>query len=144
MDNYYLTAGRSFRSSHILHENDEFHMACYLAGYVIECYAKCVVMIVQGANSNQRKKFGHNLEKLNKEIDYLLNDSTISGLIDSKYLISIKIDCPTILIGHNKWDPLNRYDDSGYWDNENTSLSYQNEIKNVMNILKLMRTDGIL
>ena len=49
MDNFYDTAKRMHKSSETLHNNNEFHNACYLAGYVVECYAKIIVEVFSTA-----------------------------------------------------------------------------------------------
>ena len=45
MDHFYDTAKRMYKSTKTLHNNGEYHNACYLAGYIIECYAKIIVGI---------------------------------------------------------------------------------------------------
>lgn len=42
-DHYADTAVRVYKGSQILYENEQWLNACYLAGYVIECYAKRMI-----------------------------------------------------------------------------------------------------
>jgi|GEM_PF-1392068 hypothetical protein len=48
-------------SSKILHENKQFFNACYLAGYVVECYQKIVIQIL-----DSNPKMIHDLDELKK------------------------------------------------------------------------------
>ena len=90
MDNFFDTAERVYQSAKTLHDNEEFHNACYLSGYVVECYAKLIIQQAYSTDSKDIKiSFGHNLKEMNKELKYLLNDSSIHGLIPHKYFIQL-------------------------------------------------------
>ena len=56
MDNFYDSAKRMHNSSQILHNNNEFHNSCYLAGYVVECYAKIIVGLSYGFTQEELAK----------------------------------------------------------------------------------------
>lgn len=46
MDNYFDTAERMRDSARLLHERKQFFNACYLAGYVYECYGKSIMQLI--------------------------------------------------------------------------------------------------
>lgn len=138
MDNYYDTAQRMYKSSEILHKNQDYHNACYLAGYVVECYAKIIVGVTYKFNYTEiAKEFSHNLKDLNRELKYILIHSNLT-----EYIVDMKIDFCTILSGNSKWNPIKRYSENGeIWDLKNSS-GFQNEITLAMQKLVKMKIDG--
>jgi hypothetical protein len=144
MDNYYITAIRMYDSSKILHTNLDYFNACYMAGYVIECYAKIIISIVYTAQTIEiAHLYRHSIKDLDREIKYVLNDSNIGSVINPKYILNIDSNFPDICKGIAKWDPFKRYDDSYPWD-QNTSNKFQSQIINAINILLEMKVDGLL
>ncbi|MDI9869536.1 hypothetical protein [Flectobacillus roseus] len=140
MDNFYDTAIRMQKSSEILHNNGEFHNACYLAGYVVECYAKIIVGLTYGFVENElAKEFSHDLKKLSKELQYIMNDSQYSG-----YIIEMRVNFSSILLGNSKWNPIKRYISSSECWGQVDSNNFQGEIQFAMTILTQMRINGVI
>jgi hypothetical protein len=135
-DDFYATAKRMHKSSKTLHDNSEYHNACYLAGYVVECYAKIVVGLSYDFTSAElAKEFSHNLKKLNKELQYIMTYSPYSS-----YIIDMRSDFATILLNVTKWHPIKRYS-SNIWIEQN-SINFQSEIQLAMQKLTQMELDG--
>lgn len=138
MDNFYDTAKRMYNSSRTLHNNNEFHNACYLAGYVIECYAKIIVGLSYGLTHEElAKEFSHELKKLNKELQYIVSHSQYSS-----YIVDMKMDFSTLLSGSLKWNPIKRYILSSSNWNQINSNNFQNEIQLAIQKLTQMELDG--
>jgi len=123
MDNFYDTANRMYKSSKILHQAQEYHNACYLAGYVLECYAKIIVSIF---GTNPPRSFGHNISNLDTELQNILGrDSSLSS-----YILNGSSDFAQIL---SKWNPVNlRYIASSNTLVEQDSTNFQTEIEFAM------------
>lgn len=138
MDNYYDTSKRMYISSKTLHDNGDFHNSCYLAGYIIECYAKIIIGLSYGFNHSElASNFRHDLRKMDREFNYIFSYSSLSP-----YMISMTTDFSTILIGSNKWNPMNRYiEQNGEWI-ESNSINYQNEVNIAMAKIAQMHLNG--
>ncbi|MDM8565799.1 hypothetical protein QUF74_09110 [Candidatus Halobeggiatoa sp. HSG11] len=145
MDNFYKTALRTSKSSKTLHDNSEYFNACYLGGYVVECYSKILLKYAYSlTNEDLKKEFKHDLKRTTREIEILRQDQTISDLINPAYLIDLNNICNIIITGQNKWDPIKRYyNDETIW-NDDTSIQYQHAINIVMDQISLMKIDGII
>lgn len=136
MDSFFDTANRMYKSSKTLHDNSEYHNACYLAGYVIECYAKIIVDV---SSSNKRaKSFRHSLSDLEAELKNIAQyDASLAN-----YILEGSLDFPSVL--HN-WDPVK----TRYADNQNTqynqslSATFQNEIFFAMEKIGEMKVNGL-
>lgn len=138
MDNFYDTAKRMHKSSETLHSNGEFHNSCYVAGYVIECYAKIIVGLTYGFSQNElAKEFSHDLKKLSKEIQYILSDSQYSA-----YIVDMNSNFGTLLSGNSKWNPMKRYILSSECWGQVNSNNFQSEIQFAMMKLTQMQIDG--
>jgi HEPN domain-containing protein len=138
MDNYYDTAKRMQKSSKILFNNQEYHNSCYLAGYVIECYAKIIIGLSYTFNANDLKSFGHDLKEMNKEFHYIFNHSSISA-----YIKDLKINFENITKGNSKWNPNKRYINQNLEWTESNAKDYQNEIIIAMQTLAQMKLNGL-
>ncbi|MBN2091615.1 hypothetical protein JW964_18520 [candidate division KSB1 bacterium] len=143
MDNFYHTAQRTFKSSQTLHANAEYHNACYMAGYVVECYAKILLGLVYGTACGELKDYAHDMKRLNKEIQYLLSDSTIGTSLNSAYILPLARYFSVISHGNKKWNPIKRYVHNSQEWNHNDSINYQNEVQIAMRILAQMKIDGL-
>lgn len=134
MDNFYDTANRMYKSSQILHNNNEYHNACYMAGYVVECYTKIIVGLF---STNIPSSYRHNLSNLNIALQHILNGN--SSL--SPYILNGSLDFVTIL---SNWNPVNlRYiDNANSLNNQSLSTSFQNEIQLAMQKLAELQIDG--
>lgn len=135
MDNFYDTAKRMHKSSETLHNNGEYHNACYLAGYVVECYAKIVVDL--SVSSPTPRSFGHDINRLNTELQYLLgNNSSLSS-----YILDGHTDFRQIIL---YWNPVNlRYiETQNSISSQTISNDFQNEIQLAMQKLAQMQLDG--
>jgi hypothetical protein len=118
-DNFRVTAERMRYSSKLLHENNHFHNACYLAGYVCECYLK--VIVENAPNLKSPKAYKHNITDL---IYAITSASTIPAQF-RPFLINYAVDCATIT---SSWSPNSRYDDTSGWD-QNKSNQFQLEME---------------
>lgn len=138
MDNFYDTAKRMHKSSEILHNAGDFHNACYLAGYVVECYGKILVGLSYGFTHQEiAKEFAHDLKKLNKELQYLFSNSSFSS-----YIVDMGTDFNTLLSGNYKWNPIKRYIiHTLCWDQPNSD-NFQSEIQLAIQKLTQMQLDG--
>ena len=137
MDNYYDTANRMYRSSQTLHDKLEFHNSCYLAGYVIECYAKIIIGLSYGFNSTDLKDFGHDLKQMRKEFQYIFSHSSLSS-----YMLDMPTNFSKILTGNTKWNPIKRYSDTSNEWIDVSSNDFQNEIAFAMQKIAQMKIDG--
>lgn len=132
-DNFLKTAEQMNESSKVLNANSHFHNACYMAGYVAECYLK--TLSEKGLGNTPRRT--HNLSTLHYEVS---SGATLPALF-STYLLDMSLDCPQI---YAKWDPAKRYDDSSGWDNHSTSQDFQNEQEKCFRQLAQMRNSGLI
>jgi hypothetical protein len=138
MDNFYDTAKRMHKSSETLHNNNEFHNACYLAGYVVECYAKIIVGLSYKLTQEElAKEFSHDLKKLNIELQYILSHSQYSA-----YIVDMNTDFISLISGNLKWNPEKRYVVSSNNWNKSNSDNFQNEIQVAMQKLTQIELDG--
>lgn len=133
MDNYFNTANRMFNSSQTLHNNQDFHNSCYLAGYVIECYIKITINLLSGSNPPH----SHDISKLNSKcLKYIAtgNSSNQNYFIDSSNNFSAILQ---------KWNPVNtRYTEEINKLIEKDSTTFQSEINIAMQKIAQMRLDG--
>jgi hypothetical protein len=137
-DDFYATAKRMHKSSKTLHNNSEYHNACYLAGYVVECYAKIIVgLSYDFVPSELGKEFSHDLKELNKELQYVITYSTYSA-----YIVNMRTDFSTILLNVTKWHPIKRYTSNTNTWNQQNSNDFQAEIQLAMQKLAQMKIDG--
>lgn len=134
MDNFYDTAKRMYKSSETLHNNSEYHNACYLGGYVIECYAKIIVGVF---TTNTPRSFGHRIGNLDSELQNILSGN--SSL--SSYILNGPTDFNSVL---SYWNPVDlRYIDSvSSISTQNMSDNFQSEIQAAMQKLAQMELDG--
>lgn len=125
-DNFRVTAERMRYSSKLLHENNHYHNACYLAGYVCECYIKAIVE----RSSMTRHLYGsggynHNLLALNTDLQYAITSGSTIPAQFRPFLLNLTVDCASIT---NDWNPNSRYDDTSGWD-QNKSNQFQIEME---------------
>jgi hypothetical protein len=135
-DDFYATAKRMHKSSKTLHDNSEYHNACYLAGYVVECYAK---IVVQTYSTTSPRSFRHDINRLSTELNNLLQGN--SSL--SHYVLDGPNDFSNIL---SQWNPVSmRYrPNANIISNLNISTNFQGEIQLAMQKLAQMELDGII
>lgn len=141
-DNFFVTAKRMNDSAQTLHEQHHHHIACYLAGYVAECYLKLLVEKEPTITTSiaGRGGYGHNVRQMNIDLNHAISSgASIGGL--GGYLIDLSIDCPNIYGG---WHPLKRYDDSAGWNNSITSDYFQNERKKCFEMIAKMYIDNFI
>ncbi len=133
-DDFKITASRMFKSSEILHNQNAYHNSCYLAGYVVECYTKLIVIKF---GRNNPRAFSHNINSLNTELQSILSgDSTLS-----QYIIDGAIDFNTI---RTRWNPEIRYTDLVSFSNNAMSQLFQNEMTLAMQKITKLEVDGII
>lgn len=125
-------------SSQILHIFEDYHNSCYLAGYVVECYAKIILGLHHNIDALKLgRTYSHNINKMNREFTYILANSSYS-----EYMVDMIVDFPNITAGGQSWDPIKRYTNySNQWTNIDSD-NYQSEIEGVMKKIAKMRVDG--
>lgn len=135
-DSFLDTAKRMYSSSKLLHNNNDFHNSCYLAGYVVECYAK---IIVEKYTTKSAKSFSHNINKLNTELHQIL----AGNMTISSYILSGNTDYINIF---TKWNPVSlRYvDNTNKINSKNISDDFQAEIDLAMQKITKMQIDGVI
>jgi HEPN domain-containing protein len=133
-DNFLKTAERMYESSGRLHNDGHHHNACYLAGYVAECYLK---ILVENTLSVPARAYSHKISDLH----YALSSSTTIPNNFRTYLLDMPTDCPNI---HSSWNPAKRYDDASGWDNPTLSLDFQVEREKCFLKIVQLRTSGII
>lgn len=146
-DNFYNASRRFYKSSKKLHDNDEYFNACYLAGYIVECYGKLVLTAGLGSTPEELAKaryIGHDLKKLKKDLNYWVADPFLCSVLHPKYIMDLSTECPTILRGEKRWHPIARYmENDNHWDN-NCSDLFQDESKKAMKLVVRMKMDGVI
>lgn len=142
-DNFYDTAKRMEKASKNLHNHKLYHNACYLAGYVVECYTKIIINITSG-----NPPMHHNLADLNRRLKILLSILYTGGRgrrrINPKYILKINTHFPNLVGGHKAWNPTNRYIETPNEWTENDSIAFQNEMIRALRIITKMKNDGII
>ena len=138
-DDYKMTALRMGQSSITLHLAGEFYNACYLGGYVIECYSKILLKHL-GTPAT-----GHALSSLTNTVvnNYLAMNSTAAGqLTRSGVMCDPLVDFAHIL---SNWNANKRYDDihTAIW-NSSMSTHYQSEINIALRYISKLQLDGLI
>ena len=135
-DNYRFTAERTQRSSKALHDSENYFDACYLAGYVVECYMKVLYKHV----TKNDPALVHDLSKLKSQLKGIKKVSTATALQKKGFWLDVEQYCQRIC---KDWDPKYRYDDAHPWD-EGTSTAFQNEIKRCLAQIARLKTNGLI
>ncbi|MBK7524410.1 MAG: hypothetical protein IPI53_09680 [Saprospiraceae bacterium] len=106
-DNFIKTAERMRDSSMVLHSKEHFHNACYLAGYVCECYLKVIVQ--NDPNLRRPRTFRHSIT----DMIYAITSATTIPAQFRPFILNLNVDCASLIAN---WNPNNRYDDASGWD----------------------------
>ena len=142
-DNYFDTAQVMQRDSRCLHDNQRWHNACYLAGYVVECGLKAIAE-ADGMTQQQlsRRPYGHNLTEL----------ASLTKLVPLVTTSRLFTDCRGLLFDSSKitdsplystWNPFKRYDTS-LWNDQNTSQEFQETAQYLFDLLNELRLNGTI
>lgn len=137
-DDFKITARRMAQSSITLHQASEFYNACYLGGYVVECYTKIIIGILGVSHRNE-----HRIDLLinNVESNYLLMNSTATTqLTKAKVMSDLSSDFSGI---QSTWHPIKRYGGAGLWV-ESTSNQFQIEITLALQYIAKLEVDGLI
>ncbi len=141
-DNYHDTVYRMYESSDILYKNQQWFNANYLAGYVLECYCKLMLLLAsrQGyAFSNHRRdvrQFKHDVNELKEEIGLISRE----GGLSAGYCLDLQSACANLL---EHWNPAKRYEpDSSKWNEEALAIRIHQEIEALMDMIIKMEIDG--
>ncbi len=137
-DNFLDTAERMRDSCIFLHKQKHFHNACYMAGYVVECYLKLVGSI--GSSVFNPLAVRHNINRMNTELNYRVTSATTLSAI-RPYLIDVAVDCPNICAA---WDPLKRYEDKSLSWNEALSNEFQIEQEKCFDMINKMAFNSFI
>jgi hypothetical protein len=138
-DDFKITAKCMGESSVILHQAGKFYNACYLAGYVIECYSKILV----GLLGSSPRQYSHNTAAALSDVEtrYLMNNSSItmqltrSGVMTDPRTLFMRVLAD--------WNPNERYSNSHPWD-VNASNQYQMEIAIALQYIAQLEVAGII
>lgn len=120
-DDFFKTAERMRDGSRVLQSNSQYHLACYSAGYVVECYLK---IFIEKTPSVTTAAHGHNVNNLNSSLQYAYSSGATVPASLRPFLMDITSDCPSIF---SLWHPRKRYDDTSGWDNSATCTSFIEE-----------------
>ncbi len=140
-DYYQDTAIRMCDSSTILYKNKQWLNACYLAGYVVECYGKRMVELAEESEAFEgqaARSFSHQIVDLN---EYVKNIAVMGSPL-SAYCQDLGVMCPVLLSG---WNPFTiRYaSDSHEWNTEEIAEKIHKEIEMLAETIIQMQVDGV-
>lgn len=134
-DDYFATADMMQRDSRCLHDNQRWHNAGYLAGYVVECSLKAIA-IADGMTQQQlsRRPYGHDLTKLVPLMTASRLFTDYRGcLFDSSQITDSSL--------YSSWDPFKRYQPT-FWDDEKTSQQFQETAQYLFDFLMELYLNG--
>jgi hypothetical protein len=145
-DDYLKTAQEMLADARHLHDADRYRNACYLAGYVVECTAKMLLVV-----AGNPPRFTHDLEVLHDHIDRLrLAANTLVARYGDPTLLAPKM---REIVGSERvrgamrdllhWDPYFRYDGSR-WNDYEISRQYIHEAEQASAVLDEMILDGVI
>ena len=133
-DDYFKTADRMQRDSHLLHDNKCWHNACYLAGYVVEAGLKAIIRADEIDRGVHPTQYPHNIARLVRLVTparlIMGRDFDDSGQINSSRLL-------------RRWHPRYRYQPTE-WDDETLSQDFQNTAEYMMDFLTDLWMDGVI
>ena len=138
---YLSTLQRMYKDAKMLCDNKEYYNSCYLAGYVLECALKYILMNYgekahgEKYTLDELKGAAHNTVKLNKYLDDWL--SMAEG-IEARYRFDSRVICPHIFIGEGgypQWDPKYRYGEHPQWESESFCQKYICDIENIFRFI---------
>jgi hypothetical protein len=139
-DNFLVAIERMRDSSRNLHGTSHFHNACYLGGYVVECYLKILYGLSTLNHAAGPRTYSHNLGALNADLIYNLTSSASTSRM-RPYSIDIATECSTIL---STWNPVNRYNDGSIGWDEQTSILFQSELEKCFEKVAKMVVDSAI
>lgn len=120
-------------SSQLLHNNGNYHTACYLGGYVLESYLKILILVGNDTGEHIRE---HKYTKLLDKI-YLLRYIYPKDIKIDQY-IDLTSKTQRLVLGSSSnnrtnpsWDPDRRYN-VNIWNDANHSQKIQEEIKLIL------------
>jgi hypothetical protein len=146
-DDYAKTAEQMMFDARSLRQAGAHRNACYLAGYVVECTLKALLLA-----AGLTPKRTHDLVSLEQVVQlHLLSNAVVAKYGDPASF------APTLLqqIAPSKtrkdgstqyfchWDPEHRYDGSR-WNSEPMSETYLREADKSIDVITLMIIDGVL
>lgn len=132
-----------YESSDELYKRQQWFNANYLAGYVLECYCKLVLIMsrqqgyVFSNNRQSVRNFGHEISSLQDEVQLI----SMVGCGVSGYCINIQDLCSNLLCN---WNPNKRYEaDSHVLNSKTLADKIHIEIETLMNTIIQMEIDGV-
>lgn len=142
-DNYHDTVYRMYESSDILYRKQQWFNANYLAGYVLECYCKLILLTASQHGytfSNNRQEvmqFRHNVNDLKDEVELI----SLEGGLSSSYCLDVRTACMNLL---NNWNPNKGYEaDNSILNSEALAISIHTEVEALMDLIIKMEIDGV-
>lgn len=122
---------------------DQSHITCYLAGYVVECAGKAIVMsYFQTTPLDVSKEFSHDTKKIDESLRYIALNGPPANIPPGCWP-EFDVDAPTILKGQHKWHPQKRYQDNCGWDSTRRAL-FLSEARSVMQKMAQLRASSII
>ena len=138
---YLSTLHRMYKDAKLLYDNKEYYNSCYLAGYVLECALKYILLTYGRKADGEKytlteiKKVAHNTVKLNTYLDDWIS---VTDGIEARFRFNSRIICPHIFTGEGgypKWDPKYRYGEHPQWELQSFSLNYIRDIENIFRFI---------
>ena len=136
-DNFLETANAMLESAITLHTESQYRQACYLAGYVVECSIKELLVKAKQAPSELHT---HNLNSLMLSAQAIKGRhakyrKAVSEIFQAATLITEKLDG-----GDTHWDPFYRYDGTR-WNDSSVAGTYIAEAQKVKEIFDRFESD---
>lgn len=133
-DDFFNTADLMYLDSRYLHQDQRWHNACYLAGYVVECTLKAIAVKRGFSPAKLGKSYGHKLPRL-------VALYTSAQLVLSPKGIPFDFNRLTTSHLYVTWDPAGRYDPT-LWNDQPSSDDYQRTAGYVYNFLIELYLNG--
>lgn len=130
-DDFLATAKTMFVDAETLHRNLAYRNACYLYGYVTECFLK---KVLEAAGNSLKKT--HDLTYLGELVEAV----RVAATSQVSHHLAPPISSPMTKDKH--WDPIYRYD-GRHWG-ETACRQYQREAKDNYDKLLEMELDGVI
>ena len=136
-DDHPEAAGKHLDDAITLEAADRHDGAAYLAGYVVECSLKSLVLLEQGISTNVRSLYGHAINKLSSDVIKL---AALPSAKTARYIPEFSEDDSL----RDHWKETLRYRAPGTVSAE-TAGNWVKEAKSVYDsTIVLMRLDGVI
>lgn len=134
-EEYKKFINENYNASKILHANGRYHLATYLAGYVLEGYLK-IILLLSGAK--YESLITHDYKYFERFISASKKSLSQIDIVKVKNLYLFCGDKPI-----PAWHPNHRYNTDA-WNNEKFSNKIQKDIEFIKNELIQLKMKGLL